>query len=97
MQPFSTEATYPALCLEVGLDCETCVRETATEAAKVCPGLKGKAIGQLFVLLYPNAACASAHHLFAHQYQSAPAELGEKPVPRKPAGSAKSKTRVAVA
>jgi len=96
MTPSSNEANYPALCLEVGLDCATCVKGTATEAAKVCPGLKGKAIGQLFVLLYPNSACAAMHHCFSEEYQNAPGELSER-VPRRPTGNVNSKRLAAVA
>jgi hypothetical protein len=33
--------------------------------------LRGKAIGQLFVQLYPDPACAPAHKLFAAHYLSA--------------------------
>jgi hypothetical protein len=97
MQPFETVASYPALCLEVGLDCHTCVKWTATESAKVCPGLTGKGIGQLFVLLYPKAACAPMHHQFTEEYGNAPAEFRANLVPRKPAGRVKSKSRAAVA
>jgi len=96
MSPSSNEANYPALCLEVGLDCATCVKATATEAVKICPGLKGKAIGQLFVLLYPNSACAAMHHCFSEEYLNAPGELSER-VPRRPAGNVNSKRLAAVA
>ena len=97
MQPFSNEVSYPELCLEVGLDCHTCVRETAKESVKVCPGLTGKAIGQLFVLLYPKSACSSMHHQFTNEYSNAPGELHGDVVARKPAGRAKGKSRVAAA
>src|SRR5580658_8532233 len=41
--------TYPRICHEVGLDCETCTEGTARHLAKVCRGLRGKMIGQMFV------------------------------------------------
>jgi hypothetical protein len=97
MQPFSNEATYPELCLEVGLDCHTCVKGTATESAKVCPGLTGKAIGQLFVLLYPNSACAHMHHRFADEYCNTPGTLHVNLVPRKQAARVRAKSRAAIA
>jgi hypothetical protein len=80
MHNSSNRDHYPALCLEVGKDCRTCVRDTATEAAKVCPGLKGKELGRLFVMLYPNSGCAPMAKRFAHEYAATPALLKRKPV-----------------
>src|SRR4051812_19427758 len=57
----STENNYPQLCFEVGLTCESCVLSTATELAKACKGLRGKAVGQLFVQIHPHSACAKMH------------------------------------
>lgn len=62
---------FPQICSEVGLTCESCTAETARQVAAVCKGLRGKAVGQMFVQLYPNAACAPAHKLFAAHYESA--------------------------
>ena len=64
-------SNLPQICTEVGLTCESCTAETARHVAAVCKGLRGKAIGQMFVQLYPNAACAPAHKLFAAHYESA--------------------------
>lgn len=61
----------PQICTEVGLTCQSCTGETARQVAAICKGLRGKAIGQMFVQLYPNAACAPAHKLFAAHYESA--------------------------
>src|SRR5579872_131438 len=63
--------TLPQICSEVGLSCQSCTAETARQVAAVCKGLRGKAIGQMFVQLYPNAACAPAHKMFAAHYESA--------------------------
>jgi len=84
MQLSSNVAFSPGLCFEVGLDCDSCVRDSALETAKACPGLRGKAIGQLFVLLYPNSACAPMHQRFTEEYANAPGELSLRLVPRKP-------------
>ena len=63
--------TYPQICSEVGLDCETCTEGTARNLAKVCKGLRGKLIGQLFVQIYTDPACARMHAHFADAYLTA--------------------------
>src|ERR1041385_294 len=65
----SPENDYPQLCFEVGLTCESCVSYTATELAHACKGLRGKAIGQLFVQIHPHSACAKMHAQFAAAYR----------------------------
>ena len=67
--------TYPGICQEVGLDCETCTEGTARNLAKVCRGLRGKMIGQLFVQIHPDPACARMHAHFAEAYLAASAEV----------------------
>jgi hypothetical protein len=73
---------YPRICSEVGLTCESCTKATARELAAVCKGLRGKAIGQLFVQIYPNSACAPMHSYFAARYRDASCEI---PVADEPA------------
>ena len=70
--------TYPRICHEVGLDCETCTETTARNLAKVCKGLRGKMIGQLFVQIYSDPACSSMHGHFAEAYLAA---SGERKMP----------------
>ncbi len=70
----SPENNYPQLCFEVGLTCESCVSETAAQLALACKGLRGKAIGQLFVQIHPHSACAKMHLRFAEAYRSASRE-----------------------
>jgi len=65
----------PQICSEVGLSCETCVAGSARELAAVCKGLRGKMLGQLFVQLYPNSACAPMHKRFASRYREASQDL----------------------
>jgi len=67
------ENNYPRLCSEVGLTCETCTGETAAQLARSCRGLRGKAIGQIFVLIHPDPACARMHAHFAESYRAASA------------------------
>jgi hypothetical protein len=65
------ENNYPQLCFAVGLTCEACTRETATQLARCCKGLRGKAIGQLFLQIHPHPACARMHGHFAESYRAA--------------------------
>jgi hypothetical protein len=87
----SLSNSYPQLCSEVGLTCQVCTAASARQLAKVCKGLKGKMIGQLFVQLYPNSACAPMHAYFADCYRASSG--GTEGVPeelpmRKPAAMA---------
>jgi len=88
---------YPTLCFEVGLDCGSCVTSTARETAKASPGLPGRTVGQIFVLLYPNPACSVMHQRFAEEYRQAPGALNEKPPERRPMGEVAAKGCVAAA
>ncbi len=65
------EDSYPSLCAEVGLTCEECTSHTAREVARVCKGLRGKMVGQMFVQLYPHPACSPMHSNFAQAYRDA--------------------------
>lgn len=97
----------PEKCSQVGLSCAACTRETARQLAAVCKGLRGKAVGQLFVQLYPSSGCAPMHGQFAAFYQEAsvtrtdmdtnaemPAEVGFE---RREVGSARGRLMAAVA
>jgi len=66
--------TYPRICREVGLDCQTCTEGTARNSAKICKGLKGMAIGQLFVQIHGDPACAAMHGHFVKAYLGASIE-----------------------
>ena len=74
------ENNYPRLCLEVGLNCEACTRETASQLAQCCQGLRGKMIGQLFVQIHPHPACVRMHAHFAECYRIASAEARREPL-----------------
>ncbi|MGH9559588.1 MAG: hypothetical protein ACRD30_10135 [Bryobacteraceae bacterium] len=60
---------YPQICIATGLDCESCTEETARQLAQACKGLRGKSIGQLFVQIHPDPACARMHAHFAESYR----------------------------
>jgi hypothetical protein len=86
----SPDNNYPQLCFDFGLTCETCTEETASQLAKSCKGLRGKAIGQLFVQIHPNPACSKMHSHFAEAYRRASVE-------RRGPGSEVRRAMVAVA
>jgi hypothetical protein len=62
---------YPEECRAVGLACETCVESSARDLAGACPGLRGKSVGQLFVQIYTQSACARMHAHFVKAYAHA--------------------------
>jgi len=74
------EESYPNVCVEVGLTCEACTSNTAREVARVCKGLRGKMVGQMFVQLYPHPACSPMHGHFAQAYREASFEALPKEV-----------------
>ncbi|MSV34865.1 MAG: hypothetical protein EXQ47_04615 [Bryobacterales bacterium] len=68
------------------MTCETCTAATARNLAAVCKGLRGKAVAQLFVQIYPHSACSPMHSHFAAKYREASAELVAE-LPAEPASS----------
>ena len=75
-----SQPDYPALCIETGLNCESCTESTARELARACPGLPGRVAGQLFVQLHANPACSRMHGHFVTAYASASTVPVRKPV-----------------
>ena len=69
-----SEYSIPETCREIGLSCETCTEMSARNLARVCPGQRGNAVSQLFVQLYPNAACAPMQSHFSKAYREADGE-----------------------
>ncbi len=100
-----SDDNFPQICSEVGLSCESCTAETAKQVAAVCKGLAGKMIGQLFVQIYPNSACAPMHRHFAAHYREASAvqtaivvnTAEESAFERREVGFVRSRIMVAVA
>jgi len=66
-----SENNYPHLCREVGLSCIECTESVAAQTARLCTGLNGKRVGQLFVQIYPHPACAPMHANFEAAYRRA--------------------------
>jgi len=69
-----SEYSIPGTCREIGLSCETCTETSARNLARVCQGQRGKAVSQLFVQLYPHAACAPMQNHFSQAYRDADGE-----------------------
>jgi hypothetical protein len=108
----SPSQDYPHLCIQVGLTCEACTSETASQLAQVCKGLRGKLIGTLFVQIHPHSACAPMHANFSQAYRAASssasaelepalpapiAVLPERGTPRRAAGREQRRVLIAVA
>jgi hypothetical protein len=66
--------TYPGICRDVGLDCQTCIEGTSRNLAKICKGVRGTAIGQLFVQIHSDPACAAMYSQFVKAYLAASIE-----------------------
>lgn len=62
---------YPALCVEVGLNCESCTEASARELARACPDLPGKSVKQLFVQIHEYPACLPMRGNFFKAYAEA--------------------------
>jgi hypothetical protein len=90
---------YPRLCIEVGLACETCVETTAQDLARVCKGLRGKMIGQMFVQIHPHSACSRMHAHFAEAYGAANRQENDEPevIPRRGPQPERRRVMIAVA
>jgi len=73
--------TYPHLCINVGLTCEACTTDSARQLASACQGLRGPAIRQLFVQIYPDPACSVMASHFERNYKEA--SVKEFPAPLK--------------
>jgi hypothetical protein len=61
----------PHTCYKVGLNCLDCTAESARQLALACKGLRGGMVGQLFVQIYSDPACAPMHAHFAASYRDA--------------------------
>ena len=75
-----TDDNRPQSCYEVGLNCRDCSAENARELARLCVGLRGKAVSQLFLQVHSHPACAPMHAHFADAYREASARPAPKPM-----------------
>jgi hypothetical protein len=74
-------APIPEICRSVGLSCKSCTEDSAKSLAKVCKGLKGKAVTQLFFQIYPVSACSPMSPHFARAYKAATLDINHRQKP----------------
>jgi hypothetical protein len=60
--------------MDEGLDCQSCVRNTAGQLARVSKGLPPALLTQIFTQMYPNPECSPMHSRFAAAYRAASVE-----------------------
>ncbi len=65
------ETNSPEGCSAVGLDCDTCIADSALQIAACCRTLKGSGLTQIFSSLYPAKACSPMSEVFRDAYLSA--------------------------
>lgn len=76
----ATTDTRPLSCVQVGLDCQTCVRHSARKVAALCSHLKEGQQSGIFFQLYRDRACHKNMRKFQREYDQLasterPAEL----------------------
>ena len=67
MYIYDNEARLPE-CIEVGLQCDDCVRSSASTIAMFCGNLGPDGIGIAFRLMYHKPECHSMHSTFHFHY-----------------------------
>jgi hypothetical protein len=58
-------------CVDLGLDCGTCVQRCASTTAAVCPDLQAYGAHKVFLQLYQSPACHPMAEAFVQAYQEA--------------------------
>lgn len=58
----------PEPCVTEGLECVHCVRASARNVARLCPGLSPAALRSVFARLYPHPACELEYLTFELEY-----------------------------
>ncbi len=81
----------PETCLDLGLDCRTCIQKSASSVAHVCHGLESAGILKIFSQLYTSPGCAPMAEAFEAAYVEASSPI------RKPVLVARSVSNPAVA
>jgi hypothetical protein len=61
----------PETCIDLGLDCGTCVQRCASTTAVVCQDLQPYGAHKVFLQLYPSPACHPMAEAFVRAYQEA--------------------------
>jgi hypothetical protein len=61
----------PETCATLGLDCGTCIHQSARSVAGICHGLGSASVQQIFFQLYPSIGCSPMAQAFELAYQAA--------------------------
>jgi hypothetical protein len=61
--------TRPMCCARVGLDCATCVRQSARQVASLCAHLSEERQTSVFFQLYPDRVCRTNAKRFRRSYE----------------------------
>jgi hypothetical protein len=61
----------PDGCLDVGLDCRTCMHGTATDLVAICEVLDRRGLRETFAQIYQHPACGPMFSLFERAYGEA--------------------------
>jgi hypothetical protein len=61
----------PDGCLDVGLDCRTCMNGTATDLAAICEVLDRRRLREAFTQIYQHLACGPMFSIFEQAYGKA--------------------------
>ena|SRR5580704_11641475 len=91
IQPMTSyaEQHLPDICVQEGMDCNSCTSSTARELARACPSLPTKLITQLFVQIHTYSACARMHANFTRAYAEAMETAEVLPI-KKPMGTCRT-------
>ena len=59
----------PETCSSLGLDCGTCIHQTAATVAKIRRAAEPHGVQQIFFQLYPSLGCRPMAHAFELAYR----------------------------
>ena len=65
------EENRPETCNALGLDCRTCIRDSAAQVARLCGSMQGKSVRQTFFNMYPSTGCTPMMAAFELAYAHA--------------------------
>ena len=74
------ELAKPQGCYAVGLECRSCVRNSAANLAEICLDLSVEAVRDSFFKVYPDQACLPMARTFVRAYRAARALRDERSV-----------------
>ncbi len=73
----SHELPKPESCYAAGLECRSCVRNSAVNLAQICLNLSIEAVRDSFFKIYPDQACLPMGRTFIRTYRATQAASGD--------------------